>query len=161
MQYKLKGKRLAHSTMHNYTDKNKIGKLPEKRGPMDTFPLLFWDLLNCHVSMSQLERKTKRNFTIYRPWWGRHSRKPVMITSMSTTSTLDSVGNISSQCIPDKDGGNEGALLTLGNIPTREQVVWWHEELFDPLWIHRGYTYASSQLFRGTELPFPIEGEWF
>ena len=51
------GGRLSHNRMHNYTDKNKIGNSPEKRGPVATPPLLFWNLLNCHFSMSQLEGK--------------------------------------------------------------------------------------------------------
>ena len=59
MRHPLKGRRLAYNTMRNYVDKNKIGKSPEKRGPMATLPLSFLDLLNFHVSMFQLEGKAE------------------------------------------------------------------------------------------------------
>ena len=51
----LEGKVLTKTTLHRYLKQDHVGMSPTKRGRRSIIPQPFWDLLNCHVSMTQLE----------------------------------------------------------------------------------------------------------
>ena len=48
-------RRLTKSTLHNYVKKKKIAVSPDRRGPAPRLPLAFWDLLDAHIDVTQLE----------------------------------------------------------------------------------------------------------
>ena len=54
-KHKLEERKLNYKTIQNYKKKDLVGKSPEKRGHPSKVPLPFWFLLNCHISMAQLE----------------------------------------------------------------------------------------------------------
>ena len=56
-KHKLEKRKITRMTLKNYVDQKNIGVSPEKRGPASKILLPFWDLLDCHVSMTQLEGK--------------------------------------------------------------------------------------------------------
>ena len=54
-KHQLTDRKLNYRSILNYTKKDLVGKSPEKRGRPSRVPLPFWELLNCHISMTQLE----------------------------------------------------------------------------------------------------------
>ena len=48
-------KNITKSTLENYVMKNKVGVSPEKMGRAPKLPLCFWDLLDAHIDVTQLE----------------------------------------------------------------------------------------------------------
>ena len=58
-KYSLEGSTLNYETILGYTNKKLIGVSPEKRGPESKIPVCFWELLNCHISMAQMEGREK------------------------------------------------------------------------------------------------------
>jgi hypothetical protein len=158
-KHKLKGRTLAHSTIRNYIKKKKIGKLPEKRGPMGTLPLLFWDLLNCHVSMSQLEGKAETK--------PRHLKALIGAALMNTSYDHLNVKNIYSQFRRKYPA----TVCPTRMMEIEEQRSLWPTYLNVKKWFDGTkrcliqYRYAEDEpmrvvdIFKGRELPFPIEGE--
>ena len=56
-KHELEKRKITRMTLKNYVYQKKVGVSPEKRGPESKILLSFWDLLDCHVSMTQLEEK--------------------------------------------------------------------------------------------------------
>ena len=54
-KHSLKNKTLKYATIINQTTKKGVGLLPEKKGHKSKIPVCFWELLNCQISMTQME----------------------------------------------------------------------------------------------------------
>ena len=52
-----KKKKVMKTSVYNDFNTNRLGISPVKKGPKQNIPLYFWNLLDCHISMTQLEGK--------------------------------------------------------------------------------------------------------
>ena len=46
---------LNHATIINQVKQKRVGRSPQKKGPPSKIPICFWELLNYHISMTQME----------------------------------------------------------------------------------------------------------
>ena len=60
-KHQLFDKKLHYKTIRNYKKNGMVGQSPEKRGPAERLPLLFLELLEPHIAMTQLERREETN----------------------------------------------------------------------------------------------------
>ena len=154
------GRKLSKSTLQRYVAEKKIGVSPDKRGPSPTLPGEFWELLDAHTDITQLE--------------GNAETKPRMLKAIIGASLLDT--EFESLSV-DKIYRKFRERYADTNAPTRSiemeerRALWttypnvnrWFDGSKQCL-VHYGYAEDKPQrvldIFKGRPRPANIDGEF-
>ena len=160
-KYDLQGTKrmVTKTTLHTYVNNANIGTSPMKRGPAPSLPPQFLELLNCHVSMTQLEGKEETKPRMLKALIGA-ALKGTEFESMSE----DYIYTLFRQRYPDtvcpsKAMEMEERRMLWTTFPNLNK---WFDGTKACL-IHYGYVEDKPQLvvdiFKGREMPCEIDGK--
>ena len=161
MKHGLTGKaKLTKTILHKYVKDGMIGVSPMKRGPQRILPSSFWDLLNSHVSMTQLEGVGETKPRVMKALIGA-ALMGTQFENMSTESIYKHFRErYPDTCAPTRAMEMEERRMLWTTYPN---VNRWFDGTKECL-IHYGYVEDKPQLvidiFKGRTPPCDIDREY-